>query len=111
MDKTRDWVVLYWEHDGHEDQATVVTEYRGPLTGRRVVRGRERECLAHWARETERRLREERYRRIARGLVAFRPHPGRRTRVSPRVRRIRTPRSGPNRARPSARSRSAGPSW
>lgn len=44
MDKTRDWVVMYWERDGHEDQATVVTEYKGPLTGQRVVRGREREC-------------------------------------------------------------------
>jgi len=40
----------------------VVTEYRGPLTGRRVVQGRERECLAHWAQvtEDERRKRERR---------------------------------------------------
>jgi hypothetical protein len=63
LDKTRDWVVIYWERDGHEDQATVVTEYRGPLKGRRVVRGRERECLSHWARDTERRLRERRWER------------------------------------------------
>jgi hypothetical protein len=44
LDKTDDWVVLYFERDGEEDQATVVTETRGPLEGRRVVRGRENEC-------------------------------------------------------------------
>lgn len=44
LDRTRDWVVLYFERDGHEDQCTVVTETRGPLTGLRVVRGREDEC-------------------------------------------------------------------
>jgi hypothetical protein len=43
LDRTRDWVVIYWERDGHEDQCTVVTERRGPLAGRRVVRGYERE--------------------------------------------------------------------
>jgi hypothetical protein len=35
--------VIYWERDGDEDQCTVVTERRGPLRGRRVVRGREEE--------------------------------------------------------------------
>jgi hypothetical protein len=43
---TRDWVVLYFERDGHEDQCTIVTETRGPLRGRRVVRGREDESRA-----------------------------------------------------------------
>jgi DNA polymerase (family 10) len=43
---TRDWVILYTERDGDEDQCTVVTERQGPLAGRRVVRGREAECLA-----------------------------------------------------------------
>jgi len=43
---TRDWVILYFERDGHEDQCTVVTERHGPLAGRRVVRGREAECRA-----------------------------------------------------------------
>jgi len=51
LERTHDWVVLYWEREGHEDQATVVTEYRGPLAGQRVVRGREREC-AHLLRRT-----------------------------------------------------------
>jgi DNA polymerase (family 10) len=46
LGKTRDWVVVYYERDGHENQCTVVTEHVGPSTGRRVVRGREKECLA-----------------------------------------------------------------
>jgi len=41
---TGDWVILYYERDGDEDQCTVVTERHGPLAGRRVVRGREAEC-------------------------------------------------------------------
>lgn len=44
LGKTRDWVVLFHDHDGDEDQATVVTEFQGPLAGQRVVRGREVEC-------------------------------------------------------------------
>jgi len=44
LGRNRDWVVIYYERDGHEEQATVVTETRGPLAGRRVVRGRETEC-------------------------------------------------------------------
>lgn len=44
LGRTRDWVVVYFERDGHEDQCTVVTEYSGPLAGQRVVRGREGEC-------------------------------------------------------------------
>lgn len=63
LDRTRDWVVIYWDRDGDEDQATVVTEYRGPLRGRRVVRGRERECLAFWARESEAKAERTRLRR------------------------------------------------
>jgi hypothetical protein len=46
---THDWVILYFERDGDEDQCTVVTERHGPLAGRRVVRGREAECAAHYA--------------------------------------------------------------
>jgi DNA polymerase (family 10) len=46
LGRTRDWVVLYVDGGGPERQYTVVTEGgRGPLAGRRVVRGRERECL------------------------------------------------------------------
>ncbi len=45
---TRDWVVLYWGHEHRENQCTVVTETRGALQGRRVVRGHEAECRTHY---------------------------------------------------------------
>jgi hypothetical protein len=49
LDRTHDWVVIYADgHDGHEQRYTVVTEYRGELTGRRVVRGREDACRAYY---------------------------------------------------------------
>jgi DNA polymerase/3'-5' exonuclease PolX len=45
LGKIDDWVVLYFHTDhGPEVQRTVVTETYGPMTGRRVVRGREGEC-------------------------------------------------------------------
>jgi DNA polymerase (family X) len=53
--RTHDWVVLYEDDGSRERQATVVTETRGPLAGRRVVRGRERESELHY-RETGRTL-------------------------------------------------------
>lgn len=46
--KTDDWVVVYFERQGEQHQCTVVTAVRGPLEGRRVVRGRERECRKHY---------------------------------------------------------------
>jgi hypothetical protein len=45
---TRDWVVLYLDHGREEGRWTVVTAHAGPLRGRRVVRGREAECAAHY---------------------------------------------------------------
>jgi hypothetical protein len=46
LGRVRDWVVIYFQQDsGPEGQRTVVTETRGPAAGRRVVRGREAECL------------------------------------------------------------------
>jgi hypothetical protein len=49
LGKTRDWVVLFYhEDDTLEAQSTVVTEYRGRLRGRRVVRGREVECQGYY---------------------------------------------------------------
>lgn len=45
LGRTGDWVVLYFhEPQAPEGQATIVTEHRGSLCGRRVVRGREAEC-------------------------------------------------------------------
>jgi len=45
---THDWVILYYERDGHEKQCTVVTERRGDLAGLRVVRGREDDCRRYY---------------------------------------------------------------
>jgi hypothetical protein len=51
LHRTQDWVVIYFDDDAHDDgQFTVVTERRGSLTGKRVVRGREPECAAHYRR-------------------------------------------------------------
>ena len=47
---THDWVILYYERDGHEKQCTVVTEHRGDLTGLRVVRGREDDSRTYYRR-------------------------------------------------------------
>ncbi|NIP71823.1 MAG: DNA-binding protein [Gammaproteobacteria bacterium] len=49
LGRTRDWVVLYFYDRQHrENQRTVVTQGRGALAGKRVVRGREAECLAYY---------------------------------------------------------------
>ena len=44
LGKTGDWVVVYYEKGKGENQCTVVTESRGALKGKRVIRGREEEC-------------------------------------------------------------------
>ena len=49
LGRTTDWVVIYFYDDHHrEGQHTVVSETHGSLRGRRVVRGREDECLRHY---------------------------------------------------------------
>jgi len=51
LDKVRDWVVIYFYDEDHEEgQHTVVTETGGALRGRRVVRGREAECREYYRR-------------------------------------------------------------
>jgi len=56
LGKTNDWVVLYVQPDegGREQQLTVVTESRGDLRGRRVIRGHEAACRDHYARSGRR---------------------------------------------------------
>jgi len=50
LGRTSDWVVIYFYDDEHaEGQHTVVSETHGPLTGRRVIRGREAECRAFYS--------------------------------------------------------------
>ena len=46
--KTADWVVIYYDGKGGERQCTVITSAFGPLAGRRILRGREPECLKHY---------------------------------------------------------------
>jgi putative hydrolase len=49
-DKTLDWVIIYYYDSSHHGgQCTVVTEYRGPLRGKRVIRGRELECKEYYS--------------------------------------------------------------
>ena len=54
LGRSRDWVVLYADGARGERQWTVVTETAGELRGRRVVRGREKECLEIVTRAAER---------------------------------------------------------
>jgi DNA polymerase (family 10) len=50
LKRTRDWVVVYFYDNHHEEgQCTIVTETRGAMTGRRVVRGREAACREYYA--------------------------------------------------------------
>lgn len=50
LKRVYDWVVLYFYDDHHHEyQHTVVTETRGALIGKRVVRGREAECREYYA--------------------------------------------------------------
>lgn len=54
LHRTHDWVViLHADEEGEEGQCTLVTERRGNLAGKRVVRGREPECARHYRRAIE----------------------------------------------------------
>jgi len=59
--KTSDWVVIYYDRGDGERQCTVITATYGPLTGYRIVRGRETECLDYY-----RRLNMSEHRRLLR---------------------------------------------
>ena len=48
LGRIMDWVIVYYEKEGEEDQSTVVTEWQGQLRGRRVIRGREAECFDYY---------------------------------------------------------------
>jgi putative hydrolase len=48
LGKTHDWVVLYYDGGQEERQSTVITSQRGPLAGKRIVRGREGECVSYY---------------------------------------------------------------
>jgi DNA polymerase (family 10) len=44
LEKTDDWVVIFYEKNGFEGQSTLGTEANGTMIGKRIVRGREPEC-------------------------------------------------------------------
>lgn len=48
LERTNDWVVVHFEDGYTSGQRTIVTETRGELRGRRVVRGREQECRDYY---------------------------------------------------------------
>jgi DNA polymerase (family 10) len=48
LNKTQDWVVLYYDGLSGERQCTVITSEFGQLQGKRIVRGREQECREHY---------------------------------------------------------------
>jgi hypothetical protein len=49
LNKQHDWVIIYYQKDNIEGQVTVVTEARGPLKGKRVVRGEEEDSEKYYA--------------------------------------------------------------
>jgi hypothetical protein len=51
LHKTSDWVVIYYDGARGERQCTVITSAYGPLVGRRIIRGREPECLEYYSHE------------------------------------------------------------
>jgi hypothetical protein len=45
---TGDWVVIYYDGGRAEGQCTVITSRRGPMKGKRMIVGREEECLRYY---------------------------------------------------------------
>jgi hypothetical protein len=48
VNKTQDWVVLFYDGPSGEHQCTVITSEFGQFEGKRIVRGRERECREYY---------------------------------------------------------------
>ena len=48
MQKTGDWVVLFYDGSNGEQQSTIITSEFGGLKGLRIVRGREGECEEYY---------------------------------------------------------------
>ena len=48
LGKTSDWVVIYYDRGEGERQCTVITATHSSLAGKRIVRGREAECLDYY---------------------------------------------------------------
>jgi putative hydrolase len=50
---THNWVVIYRDDRGGDGQWTVVTSQYGELRHKRIVRGREEECIAFYSRRSQ----------------------------------------------------------
>jgi len=48
LNKTQDWVALFYDGLSGERQCTVISSEFGELQGKRIVRGRERECREYY---------------------------------------------------------------
>jgi DNA polymerase (family 10) len=48
LQKTVDWVVIYYDTDDRQRQYTVISSERGAFSGKRIVRGREPECREYY---------------------------------------------------------------
>ncbi len=53
LEMIRDWVVIYRDDQNGDGRWTVITSLYGPLHGKRVVRGREKECAVYYAEQAE----------------------------------------------------------
>lgn len=56
LGRNSDWVVLDLEAPGPNPRWTIVTEWRGLMKGKRVVRGREPECFEFYRTRGRRRV-------------------------------------------------------
>ena len=52
LDALRDWVVIYRTAQTGGGQWTAMTSRFGPLAGRRIIRGLERECEEYYGRDS-----------------------------------------------------------
>jgi hypothetical protein len=54
LDRVKDWdIISFYDDRHHEGQHTVVTETRGAETGKRFVRGWEKECSEYYSKQIE----------------------------------------------------------
>jgi putative hydrolase len=68
---TQDWVVIYRDDHGNHGQWTVITSNFGKLRGKRIVRGREVECIAYYARQATAATAKQDHGRSQRTLLSF----------------------------------------
>lgn len=64
LKKTTDWVVIYFDGRAGERQCTVITSAYGPLAGKRIIRGREPECMEHYLHRAARDVRSSKIQHV-----------------------------------------------